>query len=144
MHLTLSKNVIGGVLLLLIGFAVGWYSLSNYDIGSISGMGPGMLPLIMASILVLCGLGCLIVRDAPEEEPLDIRALALIIGSILSFAATVEALGLFPAVAALVAIASLAHRDRGLRRALILTVFLSIAAAAIFVFGLGLPLKLVT
>lgn len=143
MQLSISRNAIGGVLLLVMGFAIGSYSLTNYEVGGMSGMGPGMLPLILSGILMISGAVCLFLKDEPDDEPLNAGAFFLIIGSILAFAAAIETFGLFPAVAILVAIASLAHGDRSLRRAIILTVFLSITAAAIFVYGVGLPLKLV-
>lgn len=53
------KNVLSGLLFLVISVPFLFLSL-NYEIGSISAMGPGFIPLAASSILTLFGVVILI------------------------------------------------------------------------------------
>lgn len=155
-----KKDVVAGAILLLFGVVVALLSLS-YEIGSLRRMGPGYFPLLLG--LLLCGVALLIIgeglgkywqsRQRSETEGRssnvleigwhDMRALSLPLVAVLLFALLLERAGLIPAVFAAVIVAGCAERRNSLAVNLVLATLSTLFIAAIFVYGLGLPLQLV-
>lgn len=150
------REMLGGVLLIALGLFVAWYAHGNFAIGTFRRMGPGMFP--MGAGLVLAFLGLLIagpaalarggdgggdgVGRAPGDPRFQPVAVLCVLAGIIGFALILPRFGLFPAIAALVAISSLAGTDRRPFRLLVLIVALWGVAWAVFRLGLNLPLTL--
>lgn len=143
------RDVTAGLGFTLIGAAalvVG----RQYDRGTAESIGPAFVPMLAA--LVLCGFGVLIAargfrRALRDRRPDDIRRDSgrrrfAIILAVLGFAWLIERAGLVFAAPALVVIAALGDSELTLIEVASLAVFLTTAAALIFVWGLGLPLAL--
>ncbi|MDE1991828.1 MAG: tripartite tricarboxylate transporter TctB family protein [Rhizobiaceae bacterium] len=140
-----QKEFAAGVLFVVIG--IGWSVLSlQLKLGQATRMGPGYFPLCMS--IALAGIGLLsMVRSTRalelvtlEHFPL-ISLLFLIVGMV-GFGLLIRTAGLIPA--SLWVVAFSCHRLWKSRpiEAAILCIAFTAAASLIFVYGLGLPLKL--
>lgn len=138
-------DLVGGLSLVLTGAAVSYVSISQYPLGTLQRMGPGMFPAILGG--VLAGLGALLSLQAlrrPGSRP-DIRIFSplFVLGGIAAFALVIVPFGLVPAILAITVISSLAElRVQPVNLAL-LTLALCLMAPLLFVVGLGLPISLV-
>lgn len=136
------KDLIGGSILALLGLGVAVQSVSSFDLGTFSRMGPGMFPLCLGALLV--GLGTLIAVPAlfrpGERIDADWRPLVFVMSGVLGFALTVRPFGLVPAIVVLTVVSGLGdseHRPLGLA---IVAAVLAGAAYLIFPVGLGVTL----
>ena len=131
----------------LIFAAVGIAALAigrEYSLGSATRMGPGYFPALLGWLLVV--LGTMITArsswiDGPSVGHIGFRPLIFIIGSMLAFAALLEDSGLVVSTVALVAIGCLASTETRIREVIPLTLALIAVALGLFVYGLGLPIK---
>lgn len=140
------KDIIGGALLIAIGAAIAAHCYVSYDLGSLRRMGTGFYPMLAAMLLALLGAAIAlppVLRGArPGGIPLPpMRATILVLAAVASFALLCRPFGLFPAIAVLVVLASLASTDRTSPHAIVLMIAI-LCALAWAVFGLGLPLGL--
>ncbi len=138
-----SEKVLAGLLFLAIGVAGLWIGRS-LNIGTAAEMGEGFVPLAMCWALV--GLGVLIVatgwrRPGPRMEPIGWRPVVWVTASVLAFAATLESLGVIIATFVAVVLATFAGERARTRGIITLAAVLTLAVLAIFVWGLGLPLR---
>jgi hypothetical protein len=134
-----------GWLLIGIGLGALLYTGATLKTGFSLNMGPGYFPLVLSGLLVFLGLLILLLDRSPassERQPVPWRALLAILGAPLLFGAFIDELGLVPALAGSVLLASLASRRMGARFALQLTAGLVLACVAVFVWALGAPLRL--
>lgn len=141
-----SKDMLGGLLIFAAGLWVALYCVAHYDLGSLRRMGTGAYPALGGAILAVLGLAIAlppILRGTrPVQFPLPpLRASLAVLGSVLAFALLVRPFGLFPAIAALVALSSLAGDDRPPVGALAMMIA-GLCLLAWLVFGLGLSLGL--
>ncbi len=138
-----NENVVAGLVFIGFGLAGLWFG-RNLNVGSASEMGEGFFPIIMSVALV--GLGVTIAatgiwRDAVRIERVAWRAPLLVTLAVLAFAMTIETLGVVIAVALCVALASFAGSVPRIGKVLALAAILAIVVLAVFVWGLGLPLR---
>jgi putative Mn2+ efflux pump MntP len=116
-----------------------------YPIGTTRAMGPGYVPLALGAILVVLGLGIILVEGRSREpERLDIpgiRPLIWIPAAVLAFALTIRTFGLAPAVFLTAYISTLADREIGVVRAVVLAACLTVASVLVFKWGLGLQME---
>jgi hypothetical protein len=87
-------DVIGGAICSGIALA-GLYQAADLDTGTLRSFGPGMLPTILAAILLTCGLALLVVGltqkgAAAERLRVTLRGPGLVGIAILVFALTIE------------------------------------------------------
>ena len=148
--MTAFRDLLSGLVLLLLSAAfiiVG----SGYGLGSPLRLGPGFLPIVTASILGIIGIAITVnalragvtLPDTQLSRTIAfLRAPIAILGSIIVFSLTINRFGLLVASALVVAISSLAEPGTNIIRVVILSIVLSGGAAVIFVFGLGLPIRL--
>jgi len=136
------KDFLAGLLFMAFGVAalvIGW----SYPLGTISRMGPGYFPRILAVLLIGLG-GLLSLRGfRPGEEPCPRwhgKPLGIVLLSAAVFGFAGEWVGVVGASLALVLVSSLASEECRWKEALISSVIQAVAAAAIFVYGLGVPL----
>lgn len=136
------KDFLAGLLFMgfgLVTLVIGW----AYPTGTVSRMGPGYFPRVLA--LLLLGLGALLsLRGfrSTTEPPVawQWRPLATILVGAGIFGFTGQWLGVVGASLGLVLISSVASREFRWKEALLSGAIQAAAAAAIFVYGLGVPL----
>jgi len=137
------KDILAGGLLVAVGLWAGIYAWQSYALGTVTHMGPGMLPTVLG--FSLAGIGMLILvpaffrAGAPLLRP-DYRQFVAVLGGLLAFALTVDGLGLVPAIFLMTMVAVLADDRLGIVGTLALAAGLSIIAVLIFRVGLRIPL----
>ena len=115
----------------------------SYPLGTAARMGPGYFPQLLGILLV--GLGAVqsfigIRSRAAAELVWHWRPLLILLTSVALFILVTPWLGLIAAGLALVFVSSVASREFRWREALVVGAVQGAAAAALFVYGLGLPL----
>jgi len=146
MKIELSKNkdFWAGMMLIGIG-AAAMLIAREYRFGSALRMGPGFFPVILGGILIVFGV-CIMAVGLKSGERIQVRvslrALVLLPVSLILFGILMELAGFVPALAALVFVAAASGREFKFFEVLSLTVFLTLASTALFIWGLGLPYQL--
>lgn len=138
------RNFLSGLLFMGLSGVLAWNALSLH-IGEAREMGPGYVPLMLA--LILGGLGLAIAIsglrvDGEALARIEWRGFVLIIGAILAFGLSIERLGFVPAIAITAGICSLASTRYRIATALGLIAVLVAFCWAVFILGLGLPVKM--
>lgn len=138
------KDFYAGILFIVSGTAALLLSRS-YPLGSASRMGAGYFPRILAFLLIGGGvlLSLLALRSTQKEDTKILwrwRPLVIILFSVCLFSWAVDFLGLVAISLVLVFVASSASSEFRWKDALISGLLLGLAAAALFVYGLGIPL----
>jgi hypothetical protein len=77
------------------------------------------------------------------EEDLSLRALLLLPFSLILFGILMQLAGFIPALVALVFTSAASGREFRLTEVLLLTLGLTVASVALFIWGLGLPYPLI-
>ena len=143
MKLRLSTDLATGVLFVALGGFALLYG-SRYAVGTPARMGPGYFPMLIGSSLVLVGAALVARALLVTGEALGAirwRPLILVLGGVLGFGLLIDRAGLLAAGVLLIAAARLADREvRPLETAL-LAIGLTLATGAVFLYGLGLPIK---
>jgi hypothetical protein len=137
-----SQDVLAGALFVAVGIAALVLSHS-YEIGTAARMGPGYFPRALGILLVVLGAVLTLrgFRSATDERPhWRFRPLLIVLVSVGVFSLTASRLGVVVAGLLLVFIASMASPEFRWREALASAVICGLAAAALFVYGLRLPL----
>ena len=142
----LSKDLLAGLIFVGFGLAFGYASLT-YEVGHALRMGPGYFPLVLSVIIVV--LGAIILFQAAAAPPIGVSSggapwigLVLIMGGLIFFGFTVRGLGLVPALFVTSFVSAFASKQTGIVGALLIAAFLTAISVIIFVWGLGLPLRL--
>ena len=140
------EDLIAGLLLIgIAGFAL-WTS-RTYPVGSAANMGPGYFPRMMCWSIIILGL-LLIASNlrrplsVPAElETLQLRPLLFIATSYVAFAATLQPLGLLPAILVLIVVASFAVPKRSLLELVLMVAGLEVLTFALwYVVRISMPL----
>lgn len=130
-----------GILFIVFGGLALWFG-RNYKIGTLSGIGPGFLPMILSAGLLAVG-GILALRalaiDGPRIEQSQIVPQLVILAAIAVFAFGIERLGLALTVAAVAITASFARRGMAWWEVIGLAVGLAVLCVVLFVQLLGQP-----
>lgn len=127
------------------------YASQNYPVGSALQMGPGYFPTWLGGIMI--GFGLIIggfalrVRGEPNQDlglgEWAFRPWIVLTTTLALYALMMDSgLGFVPSLMVLVIGCALAHKDVRWRETLLLSIFVTAAAVAIFSFGLGLPYRL--
>jgi putative tricarboxylic transport membrane protein len=138
------QDFIGGLVVIAVALFAFWQA-ADLPIGTLGGMGPGMLP---KSLAVLFGvLGALLVVDSFLEaslplEPWSIRGPALVALAIVAFGLTVRPLGLVVAGPVAIVIAALASDEVRWVETIVVGVLMTAICVGLFKFALGLPIPL--
>ena len=139
------KDYYAGGLMMLIGLFAA-YQGAGYRVGTLSRLGPGMLPLAIGVLLV--AIGAIIAAtahanaaDAAAARP-EWRGWFCIAASIVAFIVLGRYGGLVPASFAIVFISALGDRDNSVLGALVLALALLAVTVAVFWWGLQLQLPL--
>lgn len=145
----LSRDGISGLLLILAG-AVALYLNRGLAYGTPTAMGPGFFPRLLSVALILSGLWILIrglMNGAGDVTWSDIvsapwRGLLVVSVSILVFALILETAGLFISGALLLFGTSFAAPRVRWVESVLFALIMSLAVAAIFVWGLKVTIPL--
>jgi len=139
-----SIDFLTGLLFLALGGFVILYGL-RYAMGTAVRMGPGYFPFVTSVCLMLLGV-VLVVRSLLREgktiENLALRPLFVVLIGTLAFGLLIERAGFL--LASIVLAFTSRFADRGFRfgEVAALALFLTALIAAIFRFGLGLPIRM--
>ncbi len=115
---------------------------SSYQIGSLTAMGPGFMPVVLGVCLVLLALGLLVgeLRVMPETElGFPLRPVLWVGGGILAWALLIEVVGFFPASIVQLLFSSFSLRDQSWRTIALLALGMTLASYIVFVTLLGVP-----
>jgi hypothetical protein len=140
-----NKDFWAGLMLIGIG-AAAIFIARNYRFGSALRMGPGFFPIILSALLIAFGI-CIVLmglfRNGKIEDHLSLRAFVLVPLSLVLFSVLIKYAGFIPALVVLVFVSAAAGRDFKIKEVMILTVVLSLACTALFIWGLELPYPLI-
>jgi hypothetical protein len=115
----------------------------NYTIGSLGHPGPGLFPVMIASVLLFIGIVIVARSYFLEAVPLDFRFrnIALIASALVGFALISQYLNMLAGIAFMATVASLASEDFSIRRTATIAAALCVIAFAMKRFlGVQLPL----
>jgi hypothetical protein len=140
-----NKDVWAGMMMIGIG-AAAIFIARDYRFGSALRMGPGFFPSFLGGILIAFGI-CIIAVGLRSGEKIQgsvsLRALVMLPLSLVLFGVLVEHAGFIPAMVALVFVSAASGREFKVIEVLLLTVALTVASVALFIWGLGLPYPLI-
>jgi hypothetical protein len=143
MHARDYRDIIGGLVLVLIGLFVVVYATTQLEVGSLARMGPGLFPAALGALL--CGFGVIVAVPALFREgapiSMEVRPFVFVLASILVFGLTIRRFGVAPAVVALTLVATLADRRLSWRGSILLAASLAAIAVLIFNVGLDIPIE---
>ena len=136
------RDFYAGLLFVAFGLAA-LVMAQAYPLGTAARMGPGYFPRLLGVLLV--GLGAFqslisLRSKSPLRPEWHWRPLFILLASVGLFILVTPWLGLIAAGLALVFVSSAASREFRPREALIVGAIQGAAAAALFVYGLGVPL----
>ena len=125
----------------------------TYDVGSLSDMGPGFLPVVLGAVLILIGVliaaGLSIAGDSADAEPghvaaasFDWRGGGAIILGVVAFIALGAYVGLVPAIFGCVLIAALGDRTSTWAGAAVLALSVTVLGTLLFSYLLKVPFPL--
>jgi len=141
-----NKDLWAGLMYIGTG-ALGMWIARDYPFGSALRMGPGYFPSVLGGIMVVMGIYVIALGLRKDHEKiqgnLSLRALIVLPLSMVVFGILMEEAGFIPAMAALIPISAAAGRDFKWLEVVPLTIALTIACAAGFIFALGLPYPLI-
>ena len=140
-----KKDFWAGMMLTGIG-AAAMFIARDYRFGSALRMGPGFFPTILGGILIAFGVCIMAVGLKSGEKiqgSLSLRALIMLPISMVLFGLLMEKAGFIPALVALVLVSAASGREFKFVEVLLLTALLTVASAALFIWGLGLPYPLI-
>jgi putative tricarboxylic transport membrane protein len=138
------QDFVGG----LVGIALAAFGLwqsADLPLGTLGGMGPGMLPKSLSVVLGL--LSALLIVDAvleggPVLERWSIRGPLFVLGGVVAFGLAVRPLGLIVAGPLAIVIGALASDEVRWRETIVVGVVVTAFCVGLFKFALGLPIPL--
>ena len=143
MKLRLSTDLATGILFIALGafaLAYGW----RYAVGTTARMGPGYFPLLISTGLLLIG-AILVARSlftaGDVVGAVAWRPLVLVLAGVFAFGLLIDRAGLLAAGILLIVAARLADRDLRPVETTLLAIGLTAVTGAVFLHGLGLPIK---
>ena len=137
-----DQNLVRGLVLVAISLTFGLASL-RYPIGDFSRAGPGLFPLIVASLLLLIGVITVVRSRFVERVPLDfnLKNIAIILGSLCAFAVVSEYVNMIAGIVVMVFCASFAASSYSVVRNIkVCAGLIAFAFAFQKLLGLNLPL----
>ena len=151
---SLGKDHIGAALCTTLGVAVLGIGLT-YDVGSLEQMGPGFVPVVIGTLLILVGIAIgatalpraqevpliALHRRETESRP-EWRGWICIVAGVVAFVVLGRWGGLAPASFFSVFIAALGDRENTLRSSAVLAAIVTLFGIAVFYWFLSLQLPL--
>lgn len=147
MKVELKKNKDFWAGLMLVGIGAGAIFIArDYRFGSALRMGPGFFPIILSGVLIVFGICIMFVgllRNEKIQDHISIRALVLVPLSLVLFSVLIKFAGFIPALMGLIFVSAASGKEFKIREVVILTVVLTLACTALFIWGLELPYPLI-
>jgi hypothetical protein len=135
-----------GTGLLFLGIAAaGLFFGDPLEVGSADMMGPGYVPIAVSFGLLALGAIMMVrgmIAAGPPITAVRARPVLLITAAVAAFALTVVPLGFLVALVLLIGVSSLAYSGVRLHETALLTLFLALLAVGVFVWGLGIQVKI--
>ena len=135
-----SPQDLGAAALLFVLGATGvWYG-GEYTIGTAARMGPGYMPMVLSTGLILFALTLAVKSvavEGPAVETMKLRPIVLVLGAIVAFAFLIRPLGLLPTTFLVVMLCGLGTPDVRWKELTIVAAVLAIFVVAVFVYGLN-------
>ena len=133
----------------LVGMAAAAFALwqsANLPLGTLRGMGPGMLPKSLAALIGLLSAVLMVnaVREGagPTVERWPLRGPLFVLGAVVIFGLAVRPLGLVVAGPLLIVISALASSEVRWKETLLVGAAVTTFCVGLFKFALGLPIPL--
>jgi hypothetical protein len=141
MHL--SRDIVAGLFLVVIA-AIGY--AGSLDLPSVwAGVGPGLLPKLVAGLIALIGVLIMLLGMTPSAERLQswtLRGPVFVLGAAVVFAATIRTLGLAVAGPLTWMIAAMADPDSRWTEIVLFAVIMTAFCVGLFKYALRLPIPL--
>jgi hypothetical protein len=130
--------------LIFIAFGVSFLLIAQgYSLGSARRMGPAYFPTILSVVLILIGAAAGIrsfIGQGSAIGKVALRGMLLIAAGTVVFGLLVRDAGIIPALITLFLVSAYGSVHFSWRMSLLLGVGLAVFCAAVFVYGLGLPI----
>lgn len=142
----IPQDVGAGVFLVIISLFFIWQAWT-LPLGTLRAMGPGMLPMSIAVILGSGGAALAIaslIKGGPRLVAPHVRGLFFVLGGLILFGLTVRWLGLIVAGPLAMFFASFATHEFKPVEAGIFAIVMTAFCIALFKYGLGLPIPVIT
>jgi hypothetical protein len=137
-------DLIGGILVALVGLFFLFYALAHYRLGAPQNMGPGYVPASFGTVTAVVGFVIIAMSFRVPGSFSEIAWLPAfwIFVSIIGFIAGMIWFGMLPAVALTVVFSSLADKESRPRETIFLIIAACVGTWLIFSVGLGLTAPL--
>ena len=151
---TVNRDYYAGALMALIGVIAG-YNAMQYQLGTLTRMGPGLFPLALSIILV--SLGLLIALNAGEAEDTegelhtldpnaskypDIKGCLAIMAGMIAFVVLAQTVGFVAGTFACVFISAIGDKDATWTGSFVLATVVTAIGMLVFVWGLKMHFPL--
>jgi len=142
--LPLRQDFVGGIAIIGVAAFAFWQG-RGLAMGTLGGMGPGMLPKSLA--ILLAALGALLAVNAlvdsgPRLSRFSIRGTLFVLGAIVAFGVSVRPGGLLVAGPLAIFIAACGSPESRWLETLVFGVVMTAFCIGLFKFALGLPIPL--
>lgn len=142
-----KRDFYAGGLIVLIGAAVALNAYTNYNLGTLTQMGPGMFPLMLGIALTFVGLLILGTGLATPHDPAETilpeqrewRGWACILAGPVLFIALGDYFGMAAATFGCVFVSALGDRTATFKSSAILAVIVTVFGCLLFAYVLKLP-----
>lgn len=131
-----------GLFLIAIA-AIGFFGSLALKFGTLSGIGPGLMPRVVSILVAVCGVLLVVnsmIWKGPRLDSWPIRGPLCILGSIVVFALTIRPLGMLVAGPLAIIISSLADNDTRWKEIIIYAAVLTAICYGLFKLMLRLPI----
>lgn len=140
----LRQDFLGGMLVVAVGALAYWLG-SDLAVGTLGGMGPGMLPKALSVLLGLLGLLLLVGSFWEPGEQLkmgSLRGPIFVFGALAAFGLAVRPLGLVAAGPLAIVIGAFASDEVKWAETIVSGVLTTLFCILLFKLALGLPIPL--
>jgi putative tricarboxylic transport membrane protein len=142
--LSLRQDLVGGLVLIGVGAFAFWQS-GNLAVGTLGGMGPGMMPKSLA--ILLGALGAMLAVQSIRArgdviERWTLRGPLFVLGAVIAFGSAIRPAGLLVAAPLAIFIGALASKEVRWSETFVFGAIVTAFCIVLFKFALGLPIPL--
>ncbi|MCY1359051.1 Tripartite tricarboxylate transporter TctB family protein [compost metagenome] len=138
------QDFLSGILFVFFG-SIGFFLGLGYDPGTLSRMGPGMLPVVISAAVTILGI-ILVLRglrvDGERIGTANFRSLCSIPIALVIFSLLIRQAGLPLTVCAVMLWLAVTGGERRWIESVVLALAMTVFCVAVFVYGLGQPVPL--
>ncbi|MBD9397415.1 tripartite tricarboxylate transporter TctB family protein [Pseudomonas sp. PDM11] len=135
-------DLLASAIFIGLGALVLW-STRDLTVGSAAMMGPGYMPMMIGSLVIILGLVVGLIGLFKGSEPIgtvQLRPLLILLASVAGFALAAESAGFIIAAAGLIIFGSMADREWRVREVLISSTLLTLFGLVVFIYGLDVQM----